>query len=96
MDLTLTLIKTRVNLWTIKKRIENARLEIEKKRPEALEYIQGARQSEEELLEAYNTFQDLEAHALTLSRENIELARRNIYLQQRLKDLEFELKTSNF
>ena len=47
MELGLEIIKTRTNLWTINQRIENARLDIEKKRPEAKEYIQGAIQSED-------------------------------------------------
>lgn len=96
MDLFLQLIKTRTNLHSIKKRIEHARLEIEKKRPEAKEYIEGALLSEEQLLEAYLMFLDLESHAITLSRENAELARRNIFLQQKIKDLQIEHQVNNF
>ena len=59
MELGLEIIKTRTNLWTINQRIKNARLDIEKKRPEAKEYIQGALQSEEELLEAISFFSRL-------------------------------------
>jgi hypothetical protein len=52
MDIGLQKIKTGANLWTIKKRIQNARENILKTRPEAIDYIKGAEQSEEELLEA--------------------------------------------
>ena len=50
MDLGLQKIKTGANLWTIKKRIQNARENILKTRPDATDYIKGAEQSEEELL----------------------------------------------
>jgi hypothetical protein len=45
MDLGLQKIKTGANLWTIKKRIQNARENILKTRPEATDYIKGAEQS---------------------------------------------------
>lgn len=96
MELGLEIIKTRANLWTINQRIKNARLDIEKKRPEAKEYIQGAIQSEEELLEALSFFSRLHEHAVSLSRENTILASRNIELARRVKELETELQTSNF
>ena len=96
MELALEIIKTRANLWTINQRIKNARLDIEKKRPEAKEYIQGAIQSEEELLEAISFFSRLHEHAVSLSRENTILASRNIELARRVKELETEIQTSNF
>jgi predicted transcriptional regulator len=96
MELGLEIIKTRTNLWTINQRIKNARLDIEKKRPEAKEYIQGAIQSEEELLEAISFFSRLYEHAVSLSRENTILANRNIELARRVKELETELQTSKF
>lgn len=96
MELGLEIIKTRTNLWTINQRIKNARLDIEKKRPEAKEYIQGAIQSEEELLEAISFFSRLHEHAVAMSRENTILASRNIELARRVKELETELQTSKF
>ena len=96
MELGLEIIKTRTNLWTINQRIKNARIDIEKKRPEATEYINGALQSEEELLEAISFFTRLHEHAVSLSRENTILANRNIDLARRVKELELEIKTSNF
>lgn len=96
MELGLEIIKTRTNLWTINQRIKNARLDIEKKRPEAKEYIQGALQSEEELLEAISFFSRIYEHAVSLSRENTILASRNIELARRVKELETELQTSKF
>ena len=76
MDLTLKIIKTKANLWSIYQRIKFGREKIEKDKPTALDYINGAKQSEEELLEAYDSFTDLSDHIITLSRENSELARR--------------------
>lgn len=96
MEIGLEIIKTRVNLWAINQRIKNARLDIEKKRPEAKEYIQGAIQSEEELLEAISFFSRLHEHAVAMSRENTILASRNIELARRVKELETELQTSKF
>lgn len=96
MELGLEIIKTRTNLWTINQRIKNARIDIEKKRPEATDYINGALQSEEELLEAISFFTRLHEHAVSLSRENTILANRNIELARRVKELELEIKTQSF
>jgi hypothetical protein len=92
MDLTLRIIKTKANLWSIYQRIKFGREKIEKDKPTALDYINGAKQSEEELLEAYDSFTDLSDHIITLSRENSELARRNILLLEQLRILKDELK----
>lgn len=96
MELGLEIIKTRTNLWTINQRIKNARIDIEKKRPEATDYINGALQSEEELLDAISFFSRLHEHAVSLSRENTILANRNIDLVRRVKELEMEIKTQSF
>ena len=96
MELALEIIKTRANLYTIQQRIKNARLDIEKKRPEATEYIQGALQSEEEILEAISFFTRLHEHAVAISRENTILANRNMELARRVKELETELQISKF
>ena len=95
MDLGLHKIKTGANLWTIKKRIQNARENILKTRPEATEYIKGAEQSEEELLEAIAFLTNLYEHAISLSRENTILANRNIELTRVKNELEQELKFKN-
>jgi len=92
MDLTLKIIKTKANLWSIYQRIKFGREKIEKDKPTALDYINGAKQSEQELLEAYDSFTDLSDHIITLSRENSELARRNILLLEQLRILKDELK----
>ena len=92
MDLTLRIIKTKANIWSIYQRIKFGREKIEKEKPNALDYINGAKQSEEELLEAYDSFTDLSDHIITLSRENSELARRNILLLEQLRILKDELK----
>jgi hypothetical protein len=95
MDLGLQKIKTGVNLWAIKKRIQNARENILKTRPEATDYIKGAEQSEEELLEAIAFLTNLYEHAVSLSRENTILANRNIELTRIKNELEHELKYKN-
>ena len=92
MDLGLQKIKTSVNLWTIKKRIQNARENILKTRPEATDYIKGAEQSEEELLEAISFLTNLYEHAVALSRENTILANRNMELSRQKHELENQLK----
>lgn len=92
MDIGLQKIKTGANLWTIKQRIKNAREQILKTRPEATDYIKGAEQSEEELLEAISFLTNLYEHAVSLSRENTILANRNMELQRQKHELEQQLK----
>jgi hypothetical protein len=95
MDIGLQKIKTGANLWAIKKRIQNAREQILKTRPEAQDYIKGAEQSEEELLEAISFLTNLYEHAVSISRENTILANRNIELTRIKHELEHELKYKN-
>lgn len=92
MDIGLQKIKTSANLWTIKKRIQNARENILKTRPDAVDYIKGAEQSEEELLEAISFLTNLYEHAISLSRENTILATRNMELSRQKHELENQLK----
>ena len=92
MDLGLQKIKTSVNLWAIKRRIQNARENILKTRPEATDYIKGAEQSEEELLEAISFLTNLYEHAVAISRENTILATRNMELQRQKNELENQIK----
>lgn len=92
MDLGLQKIKTSVNLWSIKRRIQNARENILKTRPEATDYIKGAEQSEEELLEAISFLTNLYEHAVAISRENTILASRNMELQRQKNELENQIK----
>jgi len=92
MDIGLQKIKTNANLWTIKKRIQNARENILKTRPDAVDYIKGAEQSEEELLEAISFLTNLYEHAVSISRENTILANRNMELQRQKNELENQIK----
>ena len=92
MDIGLTLIKTRTNLWSIQQRIKTARLQILKTRPESTDYIKGAEQSEEELLEAISFVTNLYEHAVSISRENTILANRNIELSRQKHELENQIK----
>ena len=95
MDIGLQKIKTSANLWTIKKRIQNARENILKTRPDAVDYIKGAEQSEEELLEAISFLTNLYEHAVSISRENTILATRNMELQRQKHELQNQLKFNN-
>ena len=95
MELGLQKIKTSANLWTIKKRIQNARENILKTRPDAVDYIKGAEKSEEELLEAIAFLTNLYEHAVSLSRENTILANRNIELTRVKHELEQQIKFNN-
>lgn len=92
MDIGLQKIKTSANLWAIKQRIKSSREQILKTRPEATDYIKGAEQSEEELLEAISFLTNLYEHAISLSRENTILANRNIDLSRQKHELENQLK----
>jgi len=92
MDIGLQKIKTGANLWAIKKRIQNAREQILKTRPEAKDYIKGAEQSEEELLEAISFLTNLYEHAVSISRENTILANRNMEQTRIIKELENQIK----
>jgi hypothetical protein len=92
MDLGLQKIKTSANLWTIQQRIKSAREQILKTRPDATDYIKGAEQSEEELLEAIAFLTNLYEHAVSISRENTILANRNIELQRQKNELEQQIK----
>lgn len=92
MDIGIQKIKTNANLWTIKKRIQNARENILKTRPDAVDYIKGAEQSEEELLEAISFLTNLYEHAVSISRENTILANRNMELQRQKNELENQIK----
>jgi methylthioribose-1-phosphate isomerase len=92
MDLGLQKIKTNANLWTIQQRIKNAREQILKTRPDATDYIKGAEQSEEELLEAIAFLTNLYEHAVSISRENTILATRNMELQRQKNELEQQIK----
>jgi methylthioribose-1-phosphate isomerase len=92
MDIGLQKIKTGANLWSIKKRIQNAREQILKTRPEAQDYIKGAEQSEEELLEAISFLTNLYEHAVSISRENTILANRNMEQTRIIKELENQIK----
>ena len=92
MDIGLQKIKTGANLWAIKKRIQNAREQILKTRPEAQDYIKGAEKSEEELLEAISFLTNLYEHAVSISRENTILANRNMEQTRIIKELENQIK----
>jgi methylthioribose-1-phosphate isomerase len=92
MDIGLQKIKTGANLWSIKQRIKNAREQILKTRPEATDYIKGAEQSEEELLEAISFLTNLYEHAVSISRENTILANRNMEQTRIINELENQIK----
>jgi hypothetical protein len=92
MDIGLQKIKIGANLWAIKKRIQNAREQILKTRPEATDYIKGAEQSEEELLEAIAFLTNLYEHAVSISRENTILANRNMEQTRIIHELENQIK----
>lgn len=92
MELGLQKIKTSANLWAIKQRIKSSREQILKTRPEATDYIKGAEQSEEELLEAISFLTNLYEHAISLSRENTILANRNMELSRQKHELEQQIK----
>jgi len=49
MDLSLKILWAKTTVWTVKERIKNVREKLEKEKPEAKDYINGGKESEEYL-----------------------------------------------
>jgi predicted nuclease with TOPRIM domain len=92
MDLSLKLLWAKTTVWTVAQRIKNVREKLEKEKPEAKDYIQGGRESEQYLLETLNVINLLEYEITSLNRELNQLARRNAQLRVAYDELKNELK----
>jgi predicted nuclease with TOPRIM domain len=95
MDLSLKILYAKTTVWTVKERIKNVREKLEKEKPEAKDYINGGKESEQYLLETLNVINLLEDEITSLNRELNQLARRNAQLRVAYDELKNELKYKN-
>jgi predicted nuclease with TOPRIM domain len=95
MDLSLKILYAKTTVWTVKERIKNVRERLEKDKPEAQDYINGGKESEQYLLETLNVINLLEDEITSLNRELNQLARRNAQLRVAYDELKSELKFKN-
>jgi predicted nuclease with TOPRIM domain len=92
MDLSLKLLWAKTTVWTVAQRIKNVREKLEQEKPNAKDYIQGGKESEQYLLETLNVINLLEDEITSLNRELNQLARRNAQLRAAYDELKNELK----
>jgi hypothetical protein len=92
MDLSLKLLWAKTTVWTVAQRIKNVREKLEQEKPNAKDYIQGGKESEQYLLETLNVINLLEDEITSLNRELNQLARRNAQLRVAYDELKSELK----
>jgi predicted nuclease with TOPRIM domain len=95
MDLSLKILWAKTTVWTVKERIKNVREKLEKDKPEAKDYINGGKESEEYLLETIQVINLLEDEITNLNRELNQLARRNAQLRVAYQELQEEIKYKN-
>jgi predicted nuclease with TOPRIM domain len=95
MDLSLKILYAKTTVWTVKERIKNVREKLEKEKPEAKDYINGGKESEQYLLETLNVINLLEDEITSLNRELNQLARRNAQLRVAYEELKNEQKYKN-
>jgi len=95
MDLSLKILWAKTTVWTVKERIKNVREKLEQEKPNAKDYIQGGKESEQYLLETLNVINLLEDEITSLNRELNQLARRNAQLRVAYDELKNELKFKN-
>jgi uncharacterized coiled-coil DUF342 family protein len=95
MDLSLKILWAKTTVWTVTQRIKNVREKLEKDKPEAKDYINGGKESEEYLLETIQVINLLEDEITNLNRELNQLARRNAQLRVAYQELQDEIKYKN-
>jgi predicted nuclease with TOPRIM domain len=95
MDLSLKLLWAKTTVWTVAQRIKNVREKLEQEKPDAKDYINGGKESEEYLLETIQVITLLEDEITNLNRELNQLARRNAQLRVAYQELQEEIKYKN-
>ena len=95
MDLSLKLLWAKTTVWTVAQRIKNVRERLEIDKPDAVDYINGSRESEGYLLETIQVINLLEGEITNLNRELNQLARRNAQLRVAYQELQDEIKFKN-
>ena len=79
------------NIWKIKL----TRQELEEKRPNAVEYINGAKDTEADLKEIEEAILQLETELRLQGREINRCMEINVHLKQIIEDNEYEIKFKN-
>jgi predicted nuclease with TOPRIM domain len=92
MDLSLKILLAKTTVWTVAQRIKNVRERLEKDKPDAKDYINGGKESEQYLLETIHVINLLEDEITSLNREMNQLARRNAQLRVAYQELQDEIK----
>jgi cell division protein FtsL len=92
MDLSLKILWAKTTVWTVKERIKNVREKLEKDKPDAKDYINGGKDSEEMLLKTELVLIEMQNEIISLNRELNQLARRNAQLRVAYDELKNELK----
>lgn len=92
MDLSLKILWAKTTVWTVKERIKNVREKLEKDKPEAKDYINGGKDSEEQLLKTELVIIEMENEIISLNRELNQLAKRNAQIRVAYDELKNELK----
>jgi len=92
MDLDLKILWAKNTLWVVRERIKNVREKLEKDKPDAKDYINGGKDSEEQLLKTELVLLEMQNEIISLNRELNQLARRNAQLRVAYDELKNELK----
>jgi hypothetical protein len=92
MDLDLKILWAKNTLWVVRERIKNVREKLEKDKPDAKDYINGGKDSEEQLLKTELVLIEMQNEIVSLNRELNQLAKRNAQLRVAYDELKNELK----
>lgn len=95
MDLDLKILWAKNVIWCVRERIKNVREKLEKDKPEAKDYINGGKDSEEMLLKTELVLIEMQNEIISLNRELNQLAKRNAQLRVAYDELKNELKFKN-
>ncbi len=95
MELDLKILWAKNTIWVVRERIKNVRIKLEKEKPEAKDYINGGRDSEEMLLQTELVLIEMQNEITSLNRELNEIARRNAQLRIAYQELKDEIKYKN-
>ncbi len=95
MDLDLKILWAKNTIWVVRERIKNVREKLEKDKPDAKDYINGSKESEEQLLKTELVLIEMQNEIISLNRELNQLARRNAQLRVAYDELKNELKFKN-
>lgn len=95
MDIGLKLLLAKSKLVAIKWRLKLTREELQEKRPNAIDFINGSTEVENDLTQINDIINDLETELRIQGREINRCLQINGQLKQRIEDLEHELKFKN-